>query len=122
MRKLPMTLFQCIATVPIVAALAFPVAAAATDNAHRIANIERGLRPAQALASAPVPLSTLEGEMRRLHVPGLSIAVIDGGRLAWAKGYGVVGPGGGPVTPETLFQAASVQKSHNPWYSVSDLF
>lgn len=107
-----MTPFQCIAIAPVLAGLAFPVAvaAAATDNAHRIANIERGLRPAQALAGAPVPLSTLEGEMRRLHVPGLSIAVVDNGRLAWAKGYGVVGPGGGPVTTETLFQAASISK------------
>ena len=105
-----MTRFHRIATWPVLAALTFPLAAAATDNAHRIASIERGLRPAQALAGAPVPLSTLEGEMRRLHVPGLSIAVIDDGRLAWAKGYGVIGPGGGPVTPETLFQAASISK------------
>lgn len=105
-----MTLLQRIAVLPVLTALSFPVAATNPDDARHIANVEQGLRPAQALAGTPVPLSGLEDEMRRLHVPGLSIAVVDHGRLAWAKGYGVVGPGGAPVTPATLFQAASISK------------
>jgi CubicO group peptidase (beta-lactamase class C family) len=49
--------------------------------------------------------------MRSHAVPGLSVAVIDGYRLAWAKGYGVTSPGGTvPVTPETLFMAGSISK------------
>jgi CubicO group peptidase (beta-lactamase class C family) len=49
--------------------------------------------------------------MARYKVPGLSIAVIDKGAIAWAHAYGVVTPGGKPVTPDTLFQAASISKS-----------
>jgi CubicO group peptidase (beta-lactamase class C family) len=105
-----MTLFQRISALPILTALTFPVAGAVLDDADHIANIEKGLRPAQALLGMPVPMSMLKDEMQRLHVPGLSIAVIDHGRLAWAKGYGVVGPSGAHVTPETLFQAASISK------------
>jgi CubicO group peptidase (beta-lactamase class C family) len=48
--------------------------------------------------------------MQRLHVPGVSIAVIRNGQIAWAKGYGVVAKDGQPVTPDTLFQAASISK------------
>jgi len=105
-----MTLLQSISATLVLAALTPPVAGAAPEDAHHIAKIEKGLRPAQALLGTPMPLSTINDEMRRLHVPGLSIAVIDGGRLAWAKGYGVTGPSGAPVTPETLFQAASISK------------
>ncbi len=87
-----------------------PALAVEGETSSRIANIERGLRPAQALLGTPLPVTRLEEEMRRLHVPGLSIAVIDQGKLAWSKGYGVITPGGPPITPETLFQAASISK------------
>jgi CubicO group peptidase (beta-lactamase class C family) len=40
----------------------------------------------------------------------VSVAVIRGGKIAWAKGYGVTQAGGAPVTPQTLFQAASISK------------
>jgi CubicO group peptidase (beta-lactamase class C family) len=44
-------------------------------------------------------------------VPGVSIAVLDGGELAWAKGYGhLVSEGPDLVTEQTLFQAASISK------------
>ena len=95
---------------PLLILLALPAPARSADHDSRILAIERSLRPAQALAGRPVPLTTVEDEMRRRHVPGLSVAVIDGGRLAWAKGYGAVTPGGAPVTPATLFQAASISK------------
>lgn len=43
--------------------------------------------------------------------PGFSIALIDHFKIPWAKGYGVTATGGSdPVTPETLFQAASISK------------
>lgn len=50
--------------------------------------------------------------MQVLAVPGVSIAVIDGYRVAWTKSYGVTTPGphGSPITPGTLFQAASIAK------------
>ncbi|NNG22864.1 serine hydrolase domain-containing protein [Telluria aromaticivorans] len=91
------------------AAASAPTAAQAQD-ADAIARIERGLRPAVAIQGVKIDARTLAGEMQRLHVPGLSVAVIRGGKIAWAKGYGVTQAGGAPVTPQTLFQAASISK------------
>lgn len=43
--------------------------------------------------------------------PGLSVAVIDNFKIAWAKGYGVTQSGGNtPVTVHTIFQAGSISK------------
>jgi hypothetical protein len=36
----------------------------------------------------------LRGLMKLFSVPGLSVAVIDDYKLAWAKGYGVLEAGG----------------------------
>jgi CubicO group peptidase (beta-lactamase class C family) len=83
-----------------------------TPNARHIANIERGLLPTRSLAASASSAVTLPEEMRRLHVPGVSVAVIYDGKIAWAKGYGVTQAGGDtPITPATLFQAASISKS-----------
>jgi CubicO group peptidase (beta-lactamase class C family) len=55
--------------------------------------------------------ANIRDRMRAFGVPGLSIAVIDGGEVAWAKGYGVVDTSTGlAVTADTLFQAASISK------------
>jgi CubicO group peptidase (beta-lactamase class C family) len=44
-------------------------------------------------------------------VPGVSIAVVNDYRLDWAEGFGVLKAGESqPVTPTTLFQAASISK------------
>ncbi|HET9217160.1 MAG TPA: serine hydrolase domain-containing protein [Terriglobia bacterium] len=53
---------------------------------------------------------TLADHMAALHVPGVSIAVIQDGAIAWARGFGVTRIGGPAVTPDTLFQAASISK------------
>ncbi len=90
--------------------LAAAAASAAAQDAEAIARIERGLTPAVAIAGDKLATRTLAGEMQRLHVPGVSVAVIRGGKIAWAKGYGVTQAGGAPVTPQTLFQAASISK------------
>jgi CubicO group peptidase (beta-lactamase class C family) len=96
-------------TVLTLAAL-LACASALADDTPDIQHIEQGLRPAVAVAGKPVPTATLAAEMQRLHVPGVSIAVIRGGKIAWAKGYGVAAKDGQPVTPGTLFQAASISK------------
>jgi len=79
-------------------------------NHDAIARIEAGLRPPVALADAPVKRETLQEAMTRLKVPGVSVAVIENGKVAWSRGYGVAWTGGPAVTPQTLFQAASVSK------------
>jgi CubicO group peptidase (beta-lactamase class C family) len=53
----------------------------------------------------------LVARMRERRVPGLSVAVINNYKLEWAKGYGLAdSQTTSPVTPETLFQAASISK------------
>jgi CubicO group peptidase (beta-lactamase class C family) len=50
--------------------------------------------------------------MQFYKTPGVSIALINDGRIEWARGYGVLEAGGKDlVTTETLFQAASISKS-----------
>ena len=51
-------------------------------------------------------------QMQRRHIPGLSIAIIQDGKIIRAKGYGVAEQGGErEVTASTLFQAGSISKS-----------
>jgi CubicO group peptidase (beta-lactamase class C family) len=51
-------------------------------------------------------------QMEQRHVPGLSLAIIQDGRIVEARAYGVTEAGGRvPVTPSTLFQAGSISKS-----------
>ena len=55
--------------------------------------------------------STLADRMARLDTPGASVAVVESGELAWAKGYGVRQAGEpDPVTSETRFLAGSISK------------
>jgi len=77
----------------------------------RIHSVEFGLLP---LASTKEHMGETVGiakRMRAFGTPGLSVAVIEGGRLAWARGYGVIdSTSHRPVTADTLFQAASISK------------
>lgn len=72
--------------------------------------VEQGLVPAVVLAGKPVPRQTIADEMSRLHVPGVSVAVLHAGKIVWSKGYGVTRAVGAPVTPDTPFQAGSISK------------
>ena len=99
---------SCLLSLPLLAAM--PALAAEPGVAQRQANIERALPPAQIIKGAAAAYPSLADEMARLNVPGVSVAVIRKGKIAWAKGYGVVAAGGAPVTPATLFQAASISK------------
>lgn len=89
------------------AVLASPTVASPATEA-RVARIERGLLPAVVVAGEASTM-TLADRLRRHRVPGVSVAVIDRGRLAWARGWGEARTGV-PVRPDTLFQAASVSK------------
>ena len=51
---------------------------------------------------------SIEERMKHYGIPGVSIAVIHNGEIAWTKGYGVVDKESkAPVTEQTLFQAAA---------------
>jgi len=78
---------------------------------ERMKRVEEGLAAVPIPGEEPLRLS-LERWMALYAIPGLSIAVFDQGELVWAKGYGVKEAGGTePVTPETMFQAASIGKT-----------
>jgi CubicO group peptidase (beta-lactamase class C family) len=95
------------ATPPPASAPAGPSAA----ELERIARVENRILPPVRVRGREYAPATIEERMAALGVPGVSIAVIRGGKIAWARAYGVTEAGGStPVTPETLFQAASMSK------------
>ena len=84
--------------------------AAAGDTA-RISRVLGGLRPPVEIQGKPAARWTLAERMEHYKVPGVSIAVVEGGRISWARGFGVKEAGKpDSVTPATLFQAASISK------------
>jgi CubicO group peptidase (beta-lactamase class C family) len=78
---------------------------------QHIRAVESGLLPAVVIAGQQPDRMEILAEMKKLHIPAVSIAVIHKGKIEWAKGYGVLKEGGAPVTPASLFQAASISKS-----------
>ncbi|HSP90013.1 MAG TPA: serine hydrolase domain-containing protein, partial [Vicinamibacterales bacterium] len=100
-----------VGTVSAVAAPPGPHAQVAASPDTRAARVEQGLLPGIVIAGRPLPVKTLAARMAELKTPGVSVAVINGGKIEWARGYGVMDMGGSaPVTPRTLFQAASLSK------------
>src|SRR6185369_11431093 len=80
--------------------------------AQRIERVENGLLPPSVMKGESPEKMTLADRMRFYKTPGVSIALINDGRIEWARGYGVLEAGGKePVTPDSLFQAASNSKS-----------
>jgi CubicO group peptidase (beta-lactamase class C family) len=76
--KLRLRLAVCLATL-------IPPFSHADDSAA-ISRIEAGLRPVVALADVPVKTERLQDAMARLKVPGVSVAVIHDGKVAWTRG------------------------------------
>jgi CubicO group peptidase (beta-lactamase class C family) len=89
--------------------LACGACAAATAPEPAMRRVEGGLLP---LAATELGVPTgIRERMQAYGVPGLSVAVIEHGQVAWARGYGVADSGSRqPVTTDTLFQAASISK------------
>ena len=58
---------------------------AAQDSGH-VQHIEDGLLTAVAIHGQPSPMKLTE-RMTYYHVPGVSIAVVNDGKIEWAKGY-----------------------------------
>ena len=92
------------------------LAAAATpgaqsSTAERIRRIENGLLPPVIVKGQPLRPLVLENRMRELLVPGVSVAVFENGRIAWARGWGWADVAAGRrVDAATLFQAGSISK------------
>lgn len=81
------------------------------NTAAQIHHIEQNVRLDPSAWSQAAQRAPLAERMAFYTTPGLSVAVIKDGQLAWARGYGVVEAGRSmPVTPDTLFQACSISK------------
>lgn len=77
----------------------------------RIARIENGLLPAVVIKGQDAPTMSVADRMKHYHVPGVSVAFLDHGQITWTRTYGFADVAAKtPVTPETLFQAASISK------------
>lgn len=81
------------------------------ESAARMRRVEDGLIPASVRPGDGATGGPIAERMAFYGVPGVSIALIRDGEIAFARGYGVREAGEpGPVTPDTLFQAASISK------------
>lgn len=53
----------------------------------------------------------IEEQMHRLHVPGISLAIIEGDKIVHQRGFGKARPGGEAPTPQTPLFIGSLTKS-----------
>ena len=80
-------------------------------NAKAVDRITQSLLPPVRMANTPSPKYQLADRMALYQVPGISIAVVDSGRIVWAQGFGLKEAGtADSVQPTTRFQAASISK------------
>ena len=73
---------------------------------ERIKRIENGLLPPVIIKGQPVEPMKLADRMKFYKTPGLSVAVINHGRIEWARGYGVREVNGGVITAEHAFSGS----------------
>src|SRR5262249_34955300 len=90
---------------------ALAAAPPARDQEARIRRVEGGLLPPVLVQGETLPEMSLREEMARRMVPAVSIAVIEGGTVAWTRAYGVIEARPSDSVPtETMLQAGSVSK------------
>lgn len=100
----------------LIAPLCLSAKAQTTDTANvRTANapivrFEHSLLPDTPIAGEPA--WSLAVRMKHYGIPGLQVAVLSGGKLAWTKSYGLADPKTHrAVTTKTVFDAGSVSKA-----------
>lgn len=99
----------CAAAQPAAASASGAVPASTLQA--RISRVEQGLSTRIVVKGSPERRMTLEQRMAFHRVPAVSIALIDQGRIAWARAYGVADAASRrPATTTTLFQAGSISK------------
>lgn len=77
----------------------------------RIDNVENGLLPSILIEGEKTKHSSLTKRMQYYNIPGVSIAIINEGRIEWAKTYGVKETSSkDSLTLKSIFQAASLSK------------
>jgi len=80
-------------------------------STKNIQAVENSLLTAVSIPGIPQESYHLMDRMNYFRVPGVSIAVINDWGIEWAHGYGMLEANGNQkVSPDTLFQAASISK------------
>lgn len=96
----------------ILAGLAAALLLAAPASAKTSAADQSAIAAYEARIGSATAGKPLAARMAELNVPGVSIAFIEDGKVKWTRAYGVAEAGGArAVTPDTLFQAASMSKA-----------
>lgn len=71
-------------------------------------------RVSNSASSAAIDTTAIDGyvtgKMRSARIPGMALALVDGDRVVYLKGYGRADPSGRPVTPQTPFIIGSITK------------
>ncbi|WP_455169581.1 serine hydrolase domain-containing protein [Aegicerativicinus sediminis] len=77
----------------------------------RISRIENGLQPNLQIEGDSIPNYNINDRLKELGIPGVSIAILNDGKIEWAKGYGMADSTENRlVSTETMFLAGSISK------------
>jgi CubicO group peptidase (beta-lactamase class C family) len=87
-----------------------PALAQDTTLAARIRRVENGLTTPVLVAGRADQGAPIAERMRASNTPAVSVAVINNGRIEWARAYGTLQAGGPAADTASLFQAASISK------------
>ena len=104
--------YRLVAAKSVLAVALTPrLALAASPQDDHITHIEAGLTPTVQVRGRTVAPHTLAEEMALHHIPSFSVAVVDQGRIVWAKAYGLADvETARPATTRTLYEAGSNSK------------
>jgi CubicO group peptidase (beta-lactamase class C family) len=98
-------------TVLAMMCLAATTVFAAAPPSPLIVSMEQSVTPLVLIYGEQHPPVSLAMRMSQLHVNAVSIAVVRGGKLEWARAYGFADKERDiAATPDTLFQAGSISK------------
>lgn len=97
---------------PFLGAVIGALLGAGTASAQpSLTHVEANLEPVVQVRGRPIQPRTLAEEMAAHHVPAVSLAVLDHGRVVWAKAYGLADvTSGAKADVHTLFLAGSISK------------
>ncbi|KID56301.1 beta-lactamase [Pseudoalteromonas luteoviolacea] len=77
----------------------------------KLSDLELNLLPLVQVQGEKYIASTIESEMKKHNLPGLSVVAVKHGQVVWAQGFGLADKlTGRKVTADTLFQAGSISK------------
>src|SRR5262245_36765622 len=105
------SLWSAVLSAAVVLACAPADRKPAAPPIDHIGRVTSALAAGVQVKGAPVEHHEIVERMKHYHTPGVSVAVVDSGRIVWARGFGVKEAGGSDsITPTTVFEAGSISK------------